>query len=69
MKFTTEALEVIENFQTDTREFQRDNLLEIKLLQRRAKCLEVDEEYEKAKEDLDRAMLLDPQNPAVRTFH
>jgi len=31
--------------------------------------LEVSEQFEKAKEDLDRALLLDPQNPAVRTSH
>jgi len=32
LEFTTEALNVIENFQSDTKEFQRDNVLEIKLL-------------------------------------
>ena len=40
--------------------------MEVKLLQRRAKCYEVQEEYEKAKEDLDRAMMMDRENPAVK---
>jgi hypothetical protein len=44
-----------------------DNTLEIKLLQRRAKCLEVREDYEQAKEDLDRAHMLDKENPVIRT--
>jgi tetratricopeptide (TPR) repeat protein len=59
-------LSIIEEFQADTKEFQRDNVLEIKLLQRRSKCWEVQEQFEQAKEDLDKAMLLDPQNPIVR---
>lgn len=36
-------------------------------MQRRAKCLEVKEDYEKAKEDLDRAHMLDKENPVIRT--
>lgn len=66
LKFTNQALSIIEEFQADTKEFQRDNVLEIKLLQRRSKCREVQEQFEQAKEDLDKAMLLDPQNPIVR---
>lgn len=66
LKYTNEALSMIENFQADTKEFQRDNILEIKLLQRRSKCLEVQEKYEESKVDLDKAQLLDPQNPIVR---
>ena len=66
-KFSTMALEVIDGFHADTREFQNDNTLEIKLLQRRAKCLEVKEDFEKAKEDLDRAHMLDKENPVIRT--
>ena len=66
LKYTNEALSLIENFHSDTKEFQRDNILEIKLLQRRSKCFEVQELYEDAKKDLDKAQLLDPQNPIVR---
>ena len=32
LKFTSRALEVIDGFHSDTREFQNDNTLEIKLL-------------------------------------
>ena len=39
--------------------------MEVKLLQRRAKCYEMQENWELAKEDLDRASLLDKENPAV----
>ena len=67
LKFTSQALDIVDNFHSDTKEFQRDNTLEIKLLQRRAKCYDLKEDYEKAKEDLDRAMGLDRENPTVRT--
>ena len=66
LKYTNQSLAIIENFQNDTKDFQKDNVLEVKLLQRRAKCLEIKAEYESAKEDLDRAMFLDPENPAVK---
>mmetsp|Transcript_36900 Transcript_36900/g.56494 ORF Transcript_36900/g.56494 Transcript_36900/m.56494 type:complete len:394 (+) Transcript_36900:815-1996(+) len=66
LEFSTRALHVIELFQSDTKEFHRENTLEIKLLQRRAKCYEVKGKYELAKEDLDRAFMLDRENPAVR---
>lgn len=65
-KFSTQALDIMAAFQSDTVEFQRDNTLEVKLLQRRSKCYEVQEDYEKAKVDLDKALNLDRQNPAVR---
>jgi len=55
LQFTNQALEVLEDFHTDTREFHKENLLEIKLLQRRARCLEEKEDFEGAKADLDRA--------------
>ena len=65
-KFSTQALDIMSEFQSDTSDFQRDNALEVKLLQRRAKCYEVQEDYEKAKVDLDKALGYDIQNPAVR---
>ena len=67
MKFTSQALSIIEEFHPETREFQRENILEIKLLQRRAKCLEEMQDFEGAKADLDRAAMLDKENPQVRT--
>jgi len=66
LQFTNQALEVLEDFHTDTREFHKENLLEIKLLQRRARCLEEKEDFEGAKADLDRAQFLDPKNPSVK---
>jgi len=36
-------------------------------LQRRAKCLEEKQDFEGAKNDLDRAAMLDKENPQVRT--
>lgn len=66
LNFTNQALDVLEAFHPDTKEFHKDNLLEIKLLQRRSKCLEERDDFEGAKADLDRAQFLDPKNPAVR---
>lgn len=66
MIWTKRALELIEGFQPDTKEFQQENTLEVKLLQRRAKCYELSEEFELAKQDLDRAMMLDRDNAAVK---
>ena len=51
---------IIDAFMDDTKDFNKDNVLEIKLLQRRSKCYEMKNEFEKAKEDLDKAMMLDP---------
>lgn len=65
LEYTIKALTIIEEFQSDTREFNRDCMLEVKLLQRRAKCYEMSEDWEKAKVDLDRALMLDKQNAAV----
>lgn len=59
-------MEILEEFQPDTKEFHKENLLEIKLLQRRSKCLEEKNELEAAKDDLERAQFLDNKNPAVR---
>ena len=61
-EYTEKALDIIELFQYDTKEFMPDNVLEVKLLQRRAKCYEIKNEFEKAKEDLDKAMILDRNN-------
>lgn len=66
LEFTQRGIEYVEAFQADTKEFQRENTLEVKLLQRRAKCYEVDEKFEEAKKDLDRAQFLEPTNPAVK---
>jgi len=66
LEWSNKALQYIESFHPDTKEFQQDNTLEVKLLQRRAKCYEINNEFEKAKEDLDRAMMMDRENTAVK---
>jgi tetratricopeptide (TPR) repeat protein len=52
----------------ETRSFQKDNLLEVKILLRRGKSYENLGEYEKAKDDLDKALSLEPQNGEARTL-
>jgi len=66
LKYTDASLAIIDAFMNDTKDFNKDNLLEVKLLMRRSKCYEMKNEFEKAKEDLDKAMMLDPQNAAVK---
>jgi len=44
----------------ETRSFQKDNRLEVKVLLRRGKSYENLGEFEKAKEDLDKAITLEP---------
>jgi hypothetical protein len=54
IEFSTRALELIDNFQSDTKLFSKENRLEIKVLLRRGKSYENINEIEKAKADLDR---------------
>lgn len=44
----------------DTKSFAKDNRLEVKVLMRRGKSYESVGENEKAKEDLDKALMMDP---------
>ena len=53
----------------DTKSFSRDNRLEVKILLRRGKSFECIGEIEKAKSDLDRAIILDPQNGEAKSLH
>ena len=59
LQFTNQALEIIEDFHPDTREFHKENVMEVKLLQRRAKCYEEKLDFEAAKDDLERAQYID----------
>lgn len=65
---STKALAIIENFQSETKSFQTNNALEVKILLRRAKCFESKNEMEKAKLDLDKLLILEPQNSEARTM-
>lgn len=58
----SKALDVLNNFQNDTKSFQPNNGLEVKLLLRRAKSYEMQEQWELAKKDLDRITALEPKN-------
>ena len=60
-------MKIIEWYHGDVKDFQVDNILEIKLLQRRAKCYEIQNKLEAAKADLDQALILDRDNPAVKS--
>lgn len=65
---STQALALIENFQNETKSFQLNNSLEVKILLRRAKCYEHNGEMENAKADLDKILLLEPQNAEARSM-
>lgn len=60
LEFTNKALEWIEGFMNDTRSFASDNKFEVKLLLRRASCLDKSGDVEKAKADLDQCAWLEP---------
>lgn len=60
IEYSTRALEIIDYFMNETRSFNKDNRLEVKVLLRRGKSYENQGDFEKAKEDLDRAIGLEP---------
>lgn len=60
IEYSTRALDIIDYFMNDTRSFNKDNRLEVKVLLRRGKSYENLGEFEKAKDDLDRAISLEP---------
>lgn len=62
IEFASKAIEIIGNFQNETKLFANQNILEVKLLLRRAKSYEMMTEWEKSKEDLDKVILLEPKN-------
>lgn len=62
LEFATKAINVINNFDPETKLFARQNILEVKLLLRRAKALEMQKDWEAAKKDLDKILQLEPKN-------
>ena len=60
IEFSTSALDIINDFQNDTKSFSRDNRLEVKLLLRRGKSFELEGDLERAKADLDSCVSLEP---------
>ena len=62
IEYSTKALEAIDRFQNETKSFSKQNVLEIKIRLRRARTYQTTNEFEKAKSDLDKILLLDHQN-------
>jgi tetratricopeptide (TPR) repeat protein len=60
IEFSTKALNILDEFMNETRSFSKENRLEVKILMRRGKSYESIGDNEKAKEDLDKALLLEP---------
>jgi len=68
IEFSTKAIDILDDFLSDTKSFQKDNRLEVKILMRRGKSFESLGDNEKAKADLDRALLLEPQNGEAKVI-
>lgn len=62
IKLSSKALDIVTNFHNETKAFAKQNVLEVKLLLRRAKCYEMQQEWELAKADLDKILALEPNN-------
>lgn len=62
IEFSTKALAVVNQFQNETKSFTHNNVLEVKLLLRRAKSYEMQSEWELSKQDLDKILYLEPKN-------
>lgn len=60
IEYSTKALEIIEDFLSDTKTFSKENRLEVKILMRRGKSYESLGDNEKAKADLDKALIMEP---------
>ena len=60
IEYETRAINIIDSFQAETKSFQKQNHLEIKLLMRRSKSYNALQDYEKAKADLDRILIIEP---------
>ncbi|TNV72933.1 hypothetical protein FGO68_gene17061 [Halteria grandinella] len=68
IEYSTKSLEILNGFLDDTKSFQKDHRLEVKILMRRGKSYEALGESEKAKQDLDQALLLEPQNGEAKVI-
>lgn len=59
-EYCSRAIDIIDQFQNETKSFSKQNALEIKLLMRRQKAYNSMQDYEKCKADLDRVLILEP---------
>jgi hypothetical protein len=66
--YSSRALTLVEAFQTETKSFSKINVLEVKLLLRRAKSYEMNDSWEEAKRDLEKTLMLEPQNTEARAL-
>jgi tetratricopeptide (TPR) repeat protein len=68
IEYSTEALNILDDFLSDTKTFSKENRLEVKVLMRRGKSYESLGENEKAKADLDKALMMEPQNGEAKVI-
>lgn len=68
IEYSTQALQLLDDFLADTKSFSKENRLEVKILMRRGKSYESLGDNEKAKVDLDRAILMEPQNGEAKVI-
>jgi len=68
IEHSTRALDILDEFLNDTKSFQKENRLEVKILLRRGKSYESVGDNERAKADLDRALILEPQNGEAKVI-
>lgn len=68
IEHSTRALDILDEFLNDTKSFQKENRLEVKILLRRGKSYESIGDNERAKADLDRALILEPQNGEAKVI-
>jgi tetratricopeptide (TPR) repeat protein len=66
--YSSQALDIIDGFFNDTKSFSNENRLEVKILMRRGKSYESVGDNERAKVDLDKALLMEPQNGEAKTL-
>lgn len=68
IEFTNDSLNQLNNFLNETKSFNLDNQLEVKLLLRRGKSYQMLKEYELAKKDLDECVRLDRRNKEAQSI-
>lgn len=68
IEYSTEALNILDDFLSDTKTFSKENRLEVKVLMRRGKSYESLGDNEKAKADLDKALMMEPQNGEAKVI-
>lgn len=68
IEYSTKALDIMDEFLAETKSFQKENRVEVKILMRRGKSYEMLGDNEKAQADLDKALMLDPNNGEAKVI-